>query len=69
MTAIPNTTAIYGNTTCGIPQEETWHIFRDVDADIPWPGVIVGVPILGFYYWCTNQVSSGAPPPTGGRGP
>lgn len=57
MTAIPNTTQIYGNTTCGIPTEETWHIFRNAKtADLPWPGVVFGVFVLGLYFWCTNQV-------------
>ncbi|XP_041463707.1 sodium/glucose cotransporter 4-like [Lytechinus variegatus] len=57
MTAIPNTTQLYANTSCGIPTEETWHIFRDAKtADLPWPGVVFGVFILGLYFWCTNQV-------------
>jgi SSS family solute:Na+ symporter len=25
------------------------------DAGVPWPGLVVGIPLLGFYYWCTNQ--------------
>jgi SSS family solute:Na+ symporter len=25
------------------------------DAGVPWPGLVLGIPILGFYYWCTNQ--------------
>lgn len=25
------------------------------DAGMPWLGLVVGVPILGFYFWCTNQ--------------
>lgn len=25
------------------------------DAMLPWPGLIVGVPLLGFWYWVTNQ--------------
>jgi SSS family solute:Na+ symporter len=25
------------------------------DDVLPWPGLIVGVPILGFYYWILNQ--------------
>ncbi|XP_071478453.1 sodium/glucose cotransporter 4-like [Diadema antillarum] len=57
MTAIPNTTQIYGNSTCGIPTEETWHIFRDAKtSDLPWPGSIFGTMVLGCYFWCTNQV-------------
>ncbi|MBV8974097.1 MAG: hypothetical protein JOY74_03165, partial [Sinobacteraceae bacterium] len=22
---------------------------------VPWPGLLFGIPVLGFYYWCTNQ--------------
>jgi SSS family solute:Na+ symporter len=25
------------------------------DPGVPWPGLLLGIPILGFYYWCTNQ--------------
>ena len=25
------------------------------DPNLPWLGTMVGVPILGFYFWCTNQ--------------
>ncbi len=25
------------------------------DPGIPWPGLILGVPFLGFWYWSTNQ--------------
>jgi len=25
------------------------------DPNLPWLGTLVGVPILGFYFWCTNQ--------------
>lgn len=25
------------------------------DPHLPWLGTMVGVPILGFYFWCTNQ--------------
>jgi SSS family solute:Na+ symporter len=25
------------------------------DAAVPWPGLAFGIPVLGFYYWCTNQ--------------
>src|SRR5690554_766338 len=26
------------------------------DPTVPWLGMIVGIPILGFYLWCNNQV-------------
>ncbi|HEY2418666.1 MAG TPA: sodium/solute symporter [Steroidobacteraceae bacterium] len=25
------------------------------DPAVPWPGLLLGIPVLGFYYWCTNQ--------------
>ncbi|XP_006818186.1 sodium/glucose cotransporter 1-like, partial [Saccoglossus kowalevskii] len=55
MDAIPHTT-LEGNTSCGIPGPETWHIIRPVDSSMPWPGVIFGIHILSMYYFCANQV-------------
>jgi SSS family solute:Na+ symporter len=25
------------------------------DPGVPWLGLVVGIPLLGFYFWCTNQ--------------
>jgi len=25
------------------------------DPDLPWLGLLTGVPLLGFYFWCNNQ--------------
>jgi SSS family solute:Na+ symporter len=25
------------------------------DPGVPWPGLALGIPVLGIYYWCTNQ--------------
>ena len=31
-------------------------IIRPLDDDtLPWPGLFLGVPLLGFWYWSTNQ--------------
>ena len=31
-------------------------IVQPLDDDVlPWPGLILGVPVLGFYYWILNQ--------------
>ena len=31
-------------------------IYRPIDDPIlPWPGLFLGVPLLGFWYWSTNQ--------------
>ncbi|XP_070554552.1 sodium/mannose cotransporter SLC5A10-like [Ptychodera flava] len=55
MEAIPHTT-LAGNTTCGVPSQWAWHIFRPADSSMPWPGVLFGIHILSLYYWCCNQV-------------
>uniref|UniRef100_A0A8C4SDA8 Sodium/myo-inositol cotransporter 2 n=1 Tax=Erpetoichthys calabaricus TaxID=27687 RepID=A0A8C4SDA8_ERPCA len=45
------------NTSCGLPREDAFHIFRDpVTSDLPWPGVLVGMIIPSIWYWCTDQV-------------
>ncbi|XP_071504165.1 sodium/glucose cotransporter 4-like [Diadema antillarum] len=57
MTAIPESTQLNPNTTCGIPSETAWHIFRPADdGDLPWPGVVFGIFLLSIHYFCTNQV-------------
>ncbi|XP_042360808.1 sodium/myo-inositol cotransporter 2 [Plectropomus leopardus] len=45
------------NTTCGIPRDDAFHIFRDpVNSDLPWPGIIIGMTIPSMWYWCSDQV-------------
>ncbi|BFM21795.1 sodium:solute symporter [Gilvimarinus japonicus] len=35
---------------------EKMHLIRPAsDPDFPWPGVIFGSLIIGFWYWCTDQ--------------
>jgi len=26
------------------------------DPTMPWTGLVTGVPLIGFYFWCTNQI-------------
>ncbi|XP_035690335.1 sodium/glucose cotransporter 4-like isoform X1 [Branchiostoma floridae] len=45
------------NTTCGIPPDDSLHMFRDpLKSDLPWPGITFGLTILATWYWCTDQV-------------
>uniref|UniRef100_A0A8D3D7G3 Sodium/myo-inositol cotransporter 2 n=1 Tax=Scophthalmus maximus TaxID=52904 RepID=A0A8D3D7G3_SCOMX len=45
------------NSTCGLPRDDAFHIFRDpVNSDLPWPGVIIGMSIPSMWYWCSDQV-------------
>ncbi len=33
-----------------------WHMFKPMsDPDFPWTGILFGAPILGIWYWCTDQ--------------
>lgn len=64
MNAVPQTTInswTSGNyTECGIPRPDSFHMIRDpVDSDLPWPGMLIGMSLLGSWYWCTDQVSLG----------
>jgi solute:Na+ symporter, SSS family len=34
-----------------------FHMFRPAtDTEFPWTGIVFGAPILGIWYWCTDQV-------------
>ncbi|MCC6397417.1 MAG: sodium:solute symporter [Bacteroidetes bacterium] len=35
---------------------EFWSMFRPMDdPDFPWTGIVLGAPIMGVWYWCTDQ--------------
>lgn len=35
---------------------EMLSIIQSTDSDfLPWPALLTGVPLLGFYFWCNNQ--------------
>ncbi|XP_004705765.1 sodium/myo-inositol cotransporter 2 [Echinops telfairi] len=45
------------NSSCGLPREDAFHIFRDpVTSDLPWPGILFGMSTPSLWYWCTDQV-------------
>lgn len=47
------------NSTCGIPRDDAFHIFRDpVSSDLPWPGTLIGMSIPSMWYWCSDQVQA-----------
>jgi SSS family solute:Na+ symporter len=40
----------------GVPADY-FHMIKPVnDPDFPWTGIFFGAPILGIWYWCTDQV-------------
>jgi SSS family solute:Na+ symporter len=33
-----------------------WNLFRSLnDADFPWPAILLGYPVMGVWFWCTDQ--------------
>lgn len=38
-----------------VPQSDLSIIRPINDPVLPWPGLVTGVFLLGFYFWCTNQ--------------
>ena len=46
----------WANVVASVPNEQHLSMVRPMDdALLPWPGLIVGVSLLGFWYWVTNQ--------------
>jgi len=41
--------------TAGLDPEKLSLIRPLDDSSVPWLGLLTGVPLLGFYFWCTNQ--------------
>ena len=38
------------------PTERFFNLWRPIsDSDYPWTGMLFGAPILGVWYWCTDQ--------------
>ncbi len=34
-----------------------FHMFKPIsDPDFPWTGIVFGAPIIGMWYWCTDQM-------------
>lgn len=43
-------------TNGGPPKEQFFNLWRpSTDSEYPWTGMLFGAPILGIWYWCTDQ--------------
>ena len=43
-------------TTGNPPTERFFNLWRPIsDSEYPWTGMLFGAPILGVWYWCTDQ--------------
>src|SRR5437870_11882876 len=46
----------FAGLRAGVPASY-FHMIKPVsDPDFPWTGILFGAPILGIWYWCTDQV-------------
>ncbi|XP_051891279.1 sodium/glucose cotransporter 2 isoform X1 [Pristis pectinata] len=42
---------------CYLPRADSFNLLRDaVSGDLPWPGLIFGISIIGVWFWCSDQV-------------
>jgi SSS family solute:Na+ symporter len=38
-------------------EPEKFHLFKSAsDKEFPWTGVVIGMPLSGIWYWCSDQV-------------
>uniref|UniRef100_A0AAQ6A8A6 Sodium/glucose cotransporter 2 n=1 Tax=Amphiprion ocellaris TaxID=80972 RepID=A0AAQ6A8A6_AMPOC len=45
------------SSKCYFPRQDAFSLLRDpTTGDLPWPGVLFGIAIVGGWYWCTDQV-------------
>jgi hypothetical protein len=44
------------NSTCGIPRDDAFHALRGLDADYPWPSMLLQCAIASAWYWVCDQV-------------
>ena len=45
----------WGTAVAQLPEGHLSLVRPADDPTLPWLGLVIGVPILGFYYWSTNQ--------------
>ncbi len=45
----------WGAVTAAVPPDMLSLVRPLDDPGVPWLGLLTGIPLLGFYFWCTNQ--------------
>ncbi|XP_025910143.1 sodium/glucose cotransporter 2-like, partial [Nothoprocta perdicaria] len=46
-----------GSGPCGRPPPDAFRLLRPPgSAELPWPGLLLGMSVLAAWYWCTDQV-------------
>src|SRR6266550_920232 len=46
----------FAGLRAAVPTDYFHMIKPSTDGDFPWTGIFFGAPILGIWYWCTDQV-------------
>lgn len=47
------------SSECYTPRQDAFSLLRDASSgDLPWPGVVFGIAIVGVWYWCSDQVNA-----------
>ncbi|KAM3616844.1 uncharacterized protein V6R79_024431 [Siganus canaliculatus] len=45
------------SSQCYTPRQDAFNLLRDpFTGDLPWPGALFGIAIVGGWYWCSDQV-------------
>ncbi|KAM9510551.1 sodium/glucose cotransporter 2-like [Guaruba guarouba] len=53
----PLAVAPNASAPCGQPRADAFHLLRGPrGADLPWPGLLLGLGVVSAWYWCTDQV-------------
>ncbi len=51
-----HTLTVAAQTNGNPPKEQFFNLWRPLeDTEYPWTGMLFGAPILGIWYWCTDQ--------------
>lgn len=45
----------WSTVTAAVPERDLSVVLPASDPVLPWPGILTGVFLLGFYFWATNQ--------------
>ncbi|XP_052771467.1 sodium/glucose cotransporter 4-like [Mya arenaria] len=47
---------VFPNSTCGLPRSDAFHVLRGMDADFPWPTMILQAGVASAWYWICDQI-------------
>ncbi len=45
----------WSHVMASVPASKLHLVLPADNAGLPWTGLVTGVPLIGFYFWCTNQ--------------